>query len=485
MPAAASQMSFGHLAVVIQSCEPPPSPTFHSCTSPSPHVSLPHVSLAHRLLSSQLFDAIINRGSFPEEEARLLLKQLLSALAYCHALGVVHRDLKPENVLFEEDEATRADGVVGSLKLIDFGYAALHKPGERLRGLSGTPDYVAPEVLSWYEGDDQAGDGGGGGVEYDASCDMWSIGVILFILLCGFPPFYAEAEPELIQKVREGQFEFTSPYWDDISASAKDLISRCLALHPEDRPTPTEALRHPWVGGVAAAAQPAQEQEPIAAPASAPPRGSDAQRAPVPPASLPPAYDEPAPQEDEAEDDDYFDDQSDASPPPREPEPRVEPRKHKQQSPPLRNVPTRGGGGSAAAPAPSAPTMSASSDAAASMKPGELISRIRRMRQSYAPGHPMQARSGADGAPGLQLTMDGSGPPQVQAAPTREALEAQGATFVKVPRSLFQDIYALVEAQRRGELPEAGEHPLSEVLQALSAQVQRGDLGTQLGRDAK
>ena len=190
-------------------------------------------------------------------------------------------------MLFEEDEATRADGVVGSLKLIDFGYAALHKPGERLRGLSGTPDYVAPEVLSWYEGDDQAGDGGGGGVEYDASCDMWSIGVILFILLCGFPPFYAEAEPELIQKVREGQFEFTSPYWDDISASAKDLISRCLALHPEDRPTPTEALRHPWVGGVAAAAQPAQEQEPIAAPASAPPRGSDAQRAPVPPASSP------------------------------------------------------------------------------------------------------------------------------------------------------------------------------------------------------
>ena len=87
---------------------------------------------------SQLFDAIIARGSFQEEEARVLLRQLLSALEHCHALGVVHRDLKPENVLFEE--ADDAGVGTGSLKLIDFGYSALHQPGERLRGLSGTPD---------------------------------------------------------------------------------------------------------------------------------------------------------------------------------------------------------------------------------------------------------------------------------------------------------------------------------------------------------
>ena len=122
----------------------------------------------------ELFDAIIARGSFPEAEARLLLRQLLSALAYCHSLGVVHRDLKPENVLFHQPDPGLGNSV-GSLKLIDFGYAALHKPGERLRGLSGTPDYVAPEVLSWYDGDDEGILPPPSNVEYNASCDMWSV----------------------------------------------------------------------------------------------------------------------------------------------------------------------------------------------------------------------------------------------------------------------------------------------------------------------
>ena len=133
----------------------------------------------------ELFDAIIARGSFPEAEARPLLRQLLSALAYCHSLGVVHRDLKPENVLFERPDPGPGNGV-GALKLIDFGYAALHRPGEPLRGLSGTPDYVAPEVLSWYEGDEADGHAPPAEAqrEYGASCDMWSVGVILYILLC-------------------------------------------------------------------------------------------------------------------------------------------------------------------------------------------------------------------------------------------------------------------------------------------------------------
>ena len=123
------------------------------------------------LHGGELFDAIIARGSFPESEARLLLRQLLSALAYCHSLGVVHRDLKPENILFEQPDAGPG-GAVGSLKLIDFGYAALHKPGERLRGLSGTPDYVAPEVLSWYEGDEDGALQPPTNDEYNGSCDI-------------------------------------------------------------------------------------------------------------------------------------------------------------------------------------------------------------------------------------------------------------------------------------------------------------------------
>lgn len=149
----------------------------------------------------ELFDAIIARGSFPETEARELLRQLLSALAYCHSLGVVHRDLKPENVLFVDEGQT-------TLKLIDFGYAAMHRPGvDKLRGLSGTPDYVAPEVLSWYEGDPEGEpDPNELRLEYDASCDMWSVGVILYILLCGFPPFYEEELPALFDQILKARY---------------------------------------------------------------------------------------------------------------------------------------------------------------------------------------------------------------------------------------------------------------------------------------
>jgi serine/threonine protein kinase len=134
------------------------------------------------------------------------------------------------------------------IKLIDFGYAGVWEPQKQLTGLCGTPDYVAPEVLSWYEGDPEGEpDPNELRLEYDASCDMWSVGVILYILLCGFPPFYAEGEAELIARVRTGVFEFTSPYWDSISEDAKDLICSCLSLDPAERPTPAAALRPPWV----------------------------------------------------------------------------------------------------------------------------------------------------------------------------------------------------------------------------------------------
>ena len=406
----------------------------------------------------ELFDAIINRGSFPEVEARSLMKQVLSALAYCHALGVVHRDLKPENVLFEDPEAV--DGT-GSLKLIDFGYAALHRPGERLRGLSGTPDYVAPEVLSWYEGDGTSeNEAEPARIEYDASCDMWSVGVIMFILLCGFPPFYAEGEAELIARVREGNFEFTAPYWDDISEEAKDLIAQCLSLQPEDRPTPTEALRHPWVAGEVADME-AEAQ----APASAPPRSHS--RSPGPAAGRPPpakAQSPPAPIHAPPAVDD--DDVEAASPPSvvqvRSAQLHQQPQLPARSQSPL--LPT------AAPPAPE--------DLGAGPPPGELIARIRQLRHAYAPGHPQQRRSGAPGAPSLQCSL-GATEPVVGSAPTREELQAQGATFVKVPRSLFQDIYALMDAQRRGELPKEVELP--DMLTALTAEVQRGRVGRREG----
>jgi hypothetical protein len=319
---------------------------------------------------------------------------------------------RPENVLFE-------DGGAGSsslcLKLIDFGYAALHQPGERLRGLSGTPDYVAPEVLSWYEGegaDDRATAAGGARpperAEYDASCDMWSVGVILYILLCGFPPFYAEGEAELIAKVRSGRYQFTSPYWDEMSDDAKDLISRCLSVDPSNRPSPTEALMHSFLQ-------------------------ADTARA----ASLA------------------------ASPPPH-------------QAPAMENAPSPRHTAAAAAPA-HAPAPRVAKE---SINSGELIARIRQMRRTYAPGRALVERAGAS-APALRLTLQADGP-CVGEPPSRASLKQQGATFVKVPRGLFQDIYALADAQRRGEMPSGSEQPLTDALQRLSAEVQRGAVGQQL-----
>jgi len=379
----------------------------------------------------ELFDAIIARGSFPETEARELLRQLLSALAYCHSLGVVHRDLKPENVLFVDEGQT-------TLKLIDFGYAAMHRPGvDKLRGLSGTPDYVAPEVLSWYEGDPEGEpDPNELRLEYDASCDMWSVGVILYILLCGFPPFYAEGEAELIARVRTGVFEFTSPYWDSISEDAKDLICSCLSLDPAERPTPAAALRHPWVRDgaagtptpAAASAAVAAPPPPVVAPAAAP------QRAATPPRTV--------------------------TPPPQR-APVTEPARELAPS----TAPSKGRPPTAAGVAP----VGRAPDGGAV----HLIAKIRQMRQSFVPSTQSSAQSAAAS---LQLTLEVEGA-RFGAAPSRAELQKQGATFVKVPRALFHDLYALCDAQRRGQLPDGSEAHFNELLQSLSSEVQQGHLG--------
>ena len=357
-------------------------------------------------------------------QASQLLRQLLSALAYCHALGVVHRDLKPENVLFAD--ADHAGGT-GALKLIDFGYAALHRPGERLRGLSGTPDYVAPEVLSWYDGSDEH-PVDAPRYEYDASCDMWSVGVILYILLCGFPPFYAEGEAELIARVKEGGFEFTSPYWDGISADAKDLISQCLSVAPEARPTPTEALQHTWMrqyaprrpSGAAAQQKPPRSATPAPAPAPAP--------APMPAMGAAPrsVWEDDEPPE--------------TSMPPHVPveaAPAPAARAPRQsaaaQASSQARAPTAAGGRST----PTAERSGSTSSAHSGATPGQLVARIRQMRKAYAPGHAGSSNDGASGAPPMQLTLEAEGTRYAE-APTREELAAQGATFIKLPRSLFQ-----------------------------------------------
>jgi len=180
----------------------------------------------------ELFDRIIAKSSSPEghyseHDAASIIRATLDAIAYCHARGIVHRDLKPENFLFltESEESP--------IKIIDFGLSR-HKDSddELMKTKVGTPYYVAPEVLRR---------------EYNEACDIWSIGVITYILLCGYPPFYGDNDAEIFNSVRIGQFDFPSPEWDDISDSAKDFVTFLLQLSAEQRPTAPMAMEHPWI----------------------------------------------------------------------------------------------------------------------------------------------------------------------------------------------------------------------------------------------
>ena len=149
------------------------------------------------------------------------------ALNYCHSEGICHRDLKPENFLFA-DQAEDAD-----LKIIDFGLSKIISSTglKRMKTRAGTPYYISPEVLQG---------------SYDISCDMWSAGCMLYILLCGYPPFYGDDNQEILQMVQKGEFDFDGEEWDEISNDAKDLIKK-LITKPEKRLTAEEALKHRWV----------------------------------------------------------------------------------------------------------------------------------------------------------------------------------------------------------------------------------------------
>ncbi|XP_024869708.1 serine/threonine-protein kinase GG21441 isoform X2 [Temnothorax curvispinosus] len=175
-----------------------------------------------------LFDAIAVATKFSEAEASVMISHLTSALAYLHSHHIVHRDVKPENLLVEMDGSH-----VRCLKLGDFGLAQVVR--EPLYTVCGTPTYVAPEILA------ETG--------YGLKIDVWAAGVILYILLCGFPPFVSldNEQEELFERILSGQYEFTSPYWDTISDSAKQLISNMLQAQPELRFSAEDVLDHPWL----------------------------------------------------------------------------------------------------------------------------------------------------------------------------------------------------------------------------------------------
>ncbi|XP_026821083.1 calcium/calmodulin-dependent protein kinase type 1 isoform X2 [Rhopalosiphum maidis] len=182
----------------------------------------------------ELFDRIVQKGSYTEKDAAHLIRQVLGAVDYMHEQGVVHRDLKPENLLYYSTDDD------SKIMISDFGLSKIEDSGV-MATACGTPGYVAPEVLAQKP--------------YGKAVDVWSIGVISYILLCGYPPFYDENDANLFAQILKGEFEFDSPYWDDISDSAKNFIRQLMCVDADKRYTCREALAHPWISGNAASSK--------------------------------------------------------------------------------------------------------------------------------------------------------------------------------------------------------------------------------------
>ncbi|CAO2208722.1 unnamed protein product [Urochloa humidicola] len=174
----------------------------------------------------ELFDRIIARGHYTERAAAALCREIVAVVHSCHSMGVFHRDLKPENFLFLSNKED------SPLKATDFGLSVFFKPGETFKDLVGSAYYVAPEVLKRH---------------YGAEADIWSAGVILYILLSGVPPFWAENEDGIFDAVLRGHIDFSSDPWPSISNGAKDLVKKMLRQDPKERLTAAEILNHPWI----------------------------------------------------------------------------------------------------------------------------------------------------------------------------------------------------------------------------------------------
>lgn len=180
----------------------------------------------------ELFDRIVTRGYYSEKDAAKCVLEILGAVKYLHDNDVVHRDLKPENLLYENN------GDDSRIKLADFGLSKINNGEVQMQTVCGTPGYCAPEILK--------------GKKYGQAVDMWSVGVITYILLCGYEPFYSENETEMFKKILKCDYVFDSPWWDEISENAKDLVSKLLTLNASQRLTARQAMSHPWVVGSAA-----------------------------------------------------------------------------------------------------------------------------------------------------------------------------------------------------------------------------------------
>ena len=174
----------------------------------------------------ELFDRIVARGHYTERAAAFIMRTTVEIVQVCHQHGVMHRDLKPENFLFGNKKET------SPLKAIDFGLSVFFKPGEKFNEIVGSPYYMAPEVLKR---------------NYGPEIDIWSAGVILYILLCGVPPFWAETEQGVAQAIIRSVIDFKRDPWPKVSDSAKDLVKKMLNPDPSKRLTAQQVLDHPWL----------------------------------------------------------------------------------------------------------------------------------------------------------------------------------------------------------------------------------------------
>lgn len=224
----------------------------------------------------ELFHQIVRLTYFSEDLSRHVITQVAQALEYLHEeKGVVHRDIKPENLLFvpiphvptknpkpkqpdEEDKVDEGEfipgvgsGGIGQIKIADFGLSKIVWDTQTMTPC-GTVGYTAPEIVK----DER----------YSKAVDMWAMGCVLYTLLCGFPPFYDESIQVLTEKVAKGQYTFLSPWWDDISKSAQDLVSHLLTVDPEKRYTIKEFLNHPWIKNTKEPTTAAFDAPPIATP---------------------------------------------------------------------------------------------------------------------------------------------------------------------------------------------------------------------------
>merc|ERR1711935_58006 len=184
----------------------------------------------------ELFNRIQDRTSFNEREAAEVVKDICVAVKFLHDMNIAHRDLKPENLLYTRKGDRNLDNL-GVLKLTDFGFAKETLSRDTLQTPCYTPYYVAPEVL--------------GPEKYDKSCDIWSLGVIMYILLCGFPPFYSNhglaISPGMKKRIRSGQYEFPNPEWENVSKDAKDLIRGMLKTDPHQRLSIDDVIKNTWI----------------------------------------------------------------------------------------------------------------------------------------------------------------------------------------------------------------------------------------------